>query len=71
MPTEAFELPKLQRKTIAMIGHANIIIAEYQALGFVLTLRQLYYQFVSRAEIANTLVDIALERSSGAAGGPA
>ena len=57
MPTEAFELPKLQAKTLAMIGQANRIIAEYQALGFVLTLRQLYYQFVSRAAIANTLAE--------------
>ena len=40
-----------------MIGQANRIIAEYQALGFVLTLRQLYYQFVSRAAIANTLAE--------------
>jgi hypothetical protein len=57
MPTEAFESPKLQAKTLAVIGQANRIIAEYQALGFVLTLRQLYYQFVSRAAIANTLAE--------------
>jgi len=32
----------------------NEIIEEYQAQGYVLTLRQLYYQLVARAYIANT-----------------
>lgn len=40
--------------TLAMIQKANEIIAEYQAQGFDLTLRQLYYQFVSRDLIPNT-----------------
>jgi hypothetical protein len=57
MPSEAFESPKLQAKTVAMIGQANRIIAEYQALGFVLTLRQLYHQFVARDLITNTLAE--------------
>jgi hypothetical protein len=34
--------------TRATIDQANAIIAEYQAAGFRLTLRQLYYQFVAR-----------------------
>lgn len=38
----------------ALIMQANDIIAEYQEAGFTLTLRQLYYQFVSRDIIANT-----------------
>jgi hypothetical protein len=37
-----------------MIDDANAIIAEYQAAGFKLTLRQLYYQFVARDLFANT-----------------
>lgn len=37
-----------------VIENANNIIAEYEAQGFELTLRQLYYQFVSRDLIANT-----------------
>jgi hypothetical protein len=36
-----------------MINRANEIIAAYAAQGFDLTLRQLYYQFVSRGLIAN------------------
>jgi hypothetical protein len=41
--------------TLVRINQANEIIAEYQAQGFTLTLRQLYYQFVSRDLIANTV----------------
>lgn len=40
-------------KTLATIGKANEIIAAYTAQGYMLTLRQLYYQFVSRDLIAN------------------
>jgi hypothetical protein len=39
--------------TVAMIDQANAIIEEYQAQGFSLTLRQLYYQFVSRDLLRN------------------
>jgi hypothetical protein len=39
---------------LAVIEQANLICAEYAAQGFDLTLRQLYYQFVSRGLIANT-----------------
>ena len=39
--------------TMNIIDQANEIIAEYQGQGFDLTLRQLYYQFVSRGFIAN------------------
>lgn len=38
---------------LAVVNQANAIIAEYLAQGFQLTLRQLYYQFVSRDLIAN------------------
>jgi hypothetical protein len=40
---------------LAMIKQANVIIAAYQAQGFDLTLRQLYYQFVSRDLLPNTV----------------
>lgn len=41
--------------SLDIITHANQIIAEYQAQGFTLTLRQLYYQFVSRDLLKNTI----------------
>jgi len=47
-------IEKAFRKTsMALIEQANEIIEEYQAEGYDLTLRQLYYQFVARDIIAN------------------
>jgi hypothetical protein len=46
---------KFHPDTKIRIRQVNEIIAEYQAQGFTLTLRQLYYQLVSRALIPNTL----------------
>lgn len=42
-----------QRDTLSLINIANKIIEDYQARGYELTLRQLYYQLVSRALILN------------------
>lgn len=53
----------LRTKAIATINQANVIIEEYDAQGFKLTLRQLYYQFVSRGFCANT--DREYQRLSG------
>ncbi len=39
---------------LALIDTANAIISEYEAAGYTLTLRQLYYQFVSRGLIENS-----------------
>jgi hypothetical protein len=55
MSLETFVPKKFQAATAAVIEHANDIIAEYQAQGFTLSLRQLYYQFVSRDLIENTV----------------
>lgn len=41
-------------KKLALISQANMIIAEYQAAGFAMTLRQLYYQFVARDMMPNS-----------------
>ena len=45
---ETFKDTRFKPATLALIEHANGIIDEYRALGFTLTLRQLFYQFVSR-----------------------
>lgn len=50
---EKFLELNLRQSTLAIIRQANIIIEEYQRQGFKLTLRQLYYQFVSRDLLAN------------------
>lgn len=44
---------KFQSGTMQIIDKANDIISEYSDMGLSLTLRQLYYQFVSRDLIAN------------------
>lgn len=46
---------KFSVASAALIRTANEIIDEYQSEGYVLTIRQLYYQLVSRDYIANTL----------------
>ncbi|HEV8670973.1 MAG TPA: hypothetical protein VGS01_09595 [Candidatus Limnocylindria bacterium] len=53
MPKIAYIERRFAAGTLDVIDKANTIIAEYAAQGFVLTLRQLYYQFVSRDFIAN------------------
>jgi hypothetical protein len=53
MAREAFIERKFSVGSVAIIDQANTIIAAYQEQGFTLTLRQLYYQFVSRDLIAN------------------
>lgn len=53
MAFETFVTRNFSAGSITIIDKANEIIEEYQAAGFVLTLRQLYYQFVSRDLLAN------------------
>lgn len=45
---------KFARSSMELIEVANTIVREYQADGYTLTLRQLYYQFVSRDIIPNS-----------------
>lgn len=45
---------KPHKKTAQIIEWVNGIIYEYQVQGYILTLRQLFYQLVSRTLIANT-----------------
>ncbi len=54
MPKITYESKAFTTKTQTTIDQAIGIIEQYQAQGFSLTLRQLYYQFVARALIPNT-----------------
>lgn len=54
MPRITYVEKDFRAATLVAIDQANSIIMEYQAQGFDLTLRQIYYQFVSRALIPNT-----------------
>jgi len=52
---EAYITKNLAPVTLGRIEQANQIIEEYQAQGFTLTVRQIYYQFVARDLIPNEL----------------
>lgn len=54
MPLIAYKELSFTRSTRTVIDQANKIIEEYSRQGFDLTLRQLYYQFVSRDLISNS-----------------
>lgn len=53
MPFIQYEDKRLGAEAIDVIQKANTIIASYQKQGYDLTLRQLYYQFVSKDWIPN------------------
>jgi hypothetical protein len=55
MPKIEYVPKRFNPRHLRIIEIANQIIAEYQAQGFDLTLRQLYYQFVSRDVIPNNM----------------
>jgi hypothetical protein len=55
MPKVAYVTKRFGRESLAVIQQAETIIDEYIKQGFKLTLRQLYYQFVSRDLLANTV----------------
>jgi hypothetical protein len=50
---ERFIQQEFAAKSMVLINQANQILAEYTAQGYRLTLRQLYYQFVSRNYLEN------------------
>lgn len=54
MPKIAYITKRFGAASVDIIQHANVIIQEYAAQGFDLTVRQLFYQFVSRDLIPNT-----------------
>lgn len=53
MPRELYISRNFGSAGLDVIDKANTIIEEYQAQGYALTLRQLYYQFVARGFISN------------------
>lgn len=55
MPKIKYQHFNFKPPTLQLIYTANKIIDEYAAQGFDLTLRQLYYQFVSRDILPNTI----------------
>lgn len=54
MPKIEYVSKRFNARSLLQIERANEIITEYETAGFVLTLRQLYYQFVSREFVPNS-----------------
>jgi hypothetical protein len=55
MPKIKYVARKFSAASKDLIDKANVIIAEYEQQGFNLSLRQIYYQFVARDFIPNTM----------------
>lgn len=53
MARELFVPKKFQTASLATIAQVNEIVVEYQAMGFAMTLRQVYYQMVARGLLEN------------------
>ena len=51
---EKFQDLRFRAESLEQIRQVNVILGEYAAQGFDLTLRQLYYQFVARGLIENS-----------------
>jgi hypothetical protein len=57
MPLICYKPRRFSRAVQELIDHANAIIEEYTGQGFILTLRQLYYQMVARGIIENKVTE--------------
>ena len=53
MPKIEYEAHRFQTKSLILYEYINAIIDKYQAAGYQLTIRQLYYQLVSKNLIEN------------------
>ena len=56
MPLIRYEALRFTKDVQNTIDQANAILAEYHAKGYSMTLRQLYYQFVSRALVPENTI---------------
>lgn len=57
MPEICYIPKRFRDATLGIIVKVNLIIAEYQAQGFCLTLRQAYYQMIARDLFPETWID--------------
>ena len=53
MPVKAYKNIRFRSDSLDLIDKVNYIVAEYEAQGYELTLRQVYYQLVARGFIPN------------------
>ena len=55
MTRQCYQEKRFRTDTLGLIETINSIVDEYEAQGYVLTTRQLYYQLVARDIIPNNL----------------
>ena len=55
MPNICYVPKRFQAGSAKLVEQANAIIGEYESQGYTLTLRQLFYQYVSRDLLPNTI----------------
>ncbi len=65
MPEICYLFKKFRSATLGIIVKANDIIAEYQAQGFCLTLRQIYYQMIARDLFPESWIDLVYNAKHG------
>src|SRR6185503_5271599 len=65
MPRIAYRYIKFRPEKLAIIEQANAIIREWHALGYDLTLRQLYYQFIAHDYFPDSWIDPVYNRRNG------
>ncbi len=65
MPEICYLFKKFRSATLGIIVKANDIIAEYQAQGFCLTLRQIYYQMITRDLFPESWIDLVYNAKHG------
>lgn len=65
MPEICYVPKNFRAATLGIIVKANHIITEYQKQGYTLTVRQLYYKFVSRDIFPDTWIDLKYNARNG------
>lgn len=69
MSRTAYVKKRFRKATLAIINDADIVLTEYKAIGYDLTLRQLYYKFIARDLFPDTWIDDKYNKEHGLAPG--
>jgi len=65
MPLELYIEKKFSDQSLYLIEQTNNIVNNYQAQGFSLTLRQLYYQMIAKDIFPSSWIDEAYNAKNG------
>lgn len=65
MATQQYQEIKFKSDTLALIGTLNGIVKEYVAAGYMMTVRQMYYQMIARDLFPSSWIDTEYNRKNG------